>query len=38
MTRKDPLRRFAGTYILGVLMLTTALDQHWGGNETLNEL
>ena len=30
-TRKYPLRR----YILGVLMHTTALDQLWGGDETL---
>ena len=31
ITRKYPLRR----YILGVLTHTTALDQLWGGNETL---
>ena len=30
-TRKYSLRR----YILGVLMHTTALDQHWGGDEIL---
>ena len=32
MTRKYPL---CG-YILGVLTHTTAWDQHWGGDETLN--
>ena len=31
MTRKYPLRG----YILGVLTHTTALDQLWGGDETL---
>ena len=31
ITRKYPLRR----YILGVQTHTTALDQHWGGDETL---
>ena len=30
-TRKYPLRG----YILGVLTHKTALDQHWGGDETL---
>ena len=30
-TRKYPLRG----YILGVLTHTTALDQHWGGDEIL---
>ena len=30
-TRKYPLRR----YFLGVLTHTTALDQFWGGDETL---
>ena len=31
LTRKYPLRG----YILGVLTHTTALDRHWGGDETL---
>ena len=31
ITRKYPLCR----YILGVLMHTTAWDQHWGSDETL---